>query len=209
MDPPGGEANDMFRFELEGYDKERYGLDFDRIGVHPCDYSFVSTFNIKFLGGENFSKTNDEIEGSGEYIINESAMKRLGFSKPSEIIGKRFKLIFIPEIVIPEGKIIGVVEDFHLSSIKKKVEPLVLFKRKYLFLQTFTVSYHKGMKKTAMNDIKTVWEKLFSAYPMYFEDIDNIYRSVYKTELLQQKLLAIFTIVALVISAQSDMESFQ
>lgn len=37
-------------------------------------------------------------------------------------------------IEIPKGKIIGVVQDFHLSSIKNKVRPLVLFKRKNLWM---------------------------------------------------------------------------
>ena len=58
-------------------------------------------------------------------------MKRLHYSTPDEIVGKDFRLIFSTPgsgITIPKGKIIGVVEDFHLSSLRKQVEPLVLFK---------------------------------------------------------------------------------
>jgi hypothetical protein len=40
----------------------------------------------------------------------------------------------VAQIEIPKGKITGVVQDFHLSSIKNKVRPLVLFKRKNLWM---------------------------------------------------------------------------
>ncbi len=117
------------------------------IGIFPCDYSFASIFNLHFLSGNNFSEKNEDNEGSGEYIINESAMRRLHYTDPEKIIGKEFGLIFDDDAVkIPKGKIIGVVKDFHLSSIKKKIEPLVLFKRKDIWLLDFVVSFRPGMQ---------------------------------------------------------------
>ncbi len=82
MEPPGGEANDMFPFEMEGYQKNNKNGEFDGIGVFPCDYSFASIFNLKFLSGNNFTEKNFDTEGSGEYIINEAAMHRLNYSNP-------------------------------------------------------------------------------------------------------------------------------
>ena len=201
LEPPGGEANDMFPFELEGYDTQND--QYNRIGVFPCDYSFASIFNLKFSGGNNFTEKNIDAEGSGEYIINETAMHRLNFSNPKEIVGKEFKLIF-PQgdavgIKIPRGKIIGVVKDFHLSSLKKKVEPLVLFKRDKLWLINFVVSYQTGMQKTAIDDMTKVWNSLFPEYPFQYEYVGAMYQKVYKSELLQTRLLSLFTIIALFI----------
>ena len=128
FEPPGGEANDMFRFEMEGYIPDESNNMDNMIGIFPCDNSFASIFNLNFLSGNNFSEKVEDNDGSGEYIINEAAMKRLDYSNPNEIIGKEFSLIFHNESVkIPSGKIIGVVEDFHFSSIKKEIEPLVFF----------------------------------------------------------------------------------
>ncbi len=76
MEPPGGEANDMFLFSLEAYVPEDSESSDDRIGIFPCDYSFASVFNLNFLGGDNFSENFEDNEGSGEYIINESAMRQ-------------------------------------------------------------------------------------------------------------------------------------
>ncbi len=200
FEAPGGEANDMFQFRMEGYTKNETNKADDNIGVFPCDYSFASIFNLKFLGGSNFSEKNEDNEGSGEYIINESAMRRLNYTDPDDITGKEFKLITnIEGIDIPDGRIIGVVEDFHLSSIKKKIEPLVLFKRKELWLINFVVSFRPGMQTRALSDTESVWEKMFPGYPFQYQYVSSMYRDVYKTELLQAKLLSLFTLMALFI----------
>ncbi len=200
MEPPGGEANDMFRFTLEGFVEDETDETDDLIGVFPCDYSFASIFDLAFLGGKNFSENHTDNEGSGEYIINESAMRRLNYSDPDEIVGKEFGLIFGNEAIsIPSGKIIGVVEDFHLSTIKRKIDPLVMFKRKDLWLINFVVSFKAGMQERALADMETVWTKMYPEYPFQYDYVDSMYKDVYSTELLQTKLLSIFTFIAMFI----------
>uniref|UniRef100_UPI0032167FA8 ABC transporter permease n=1 Tax=uncultured Draconibacterium sp. TaxID=1573823 RepID=UPI0032167FA8 len=203
MEPPGGEANDMFEFELEGYNPEEQQEQYERIGVFPCDYSFASIFNLKFLAGTNFTPQNTDNEGAGEYIINEAAMKRLNYSNPDNIIGKEFKLNFQQGeqagIKIPRGKIIGVVKDFHLSSLKKEVEPLVLFKREKMWLLNFVVAFQPGLQQQAFADMQQVWNSLFPEYPFQCEPVGTMYEKVYKAELLQAKLLSVFTVIALFI----------
>jgi putative ABC transport system permease protein len=185
---------------MEGRVKNETNYIDNYIGVFPCDYSFASIFNLNFLSGNNFSEKNNDNEGSGEYIINESAMRKLNYTDPGKIIGKGFGLTFEnDEIKIPKGKIIGVVKDFHLSSIKKKIEPLVLFKRKDLWLINFIVSFRPGMQATALTDIKSVWTNLFPEHPFQYSYVSSMYKNVYKTELLQANLLSIFTFIALFI----------
>jgi putative ABC transport system permease protein len=199
MEPPGGEANDMFRFEMEGYEQTE-DQQKNWISIFPCDYSFAQLFKLNFLSGKNFSENNVDTEGSGEYIINETAMHYLNFNNPIDIIGKSFKLIFdSPGIVIPAGKITGVVKDFHLSSMKNKVSPMVFFKRDRLWLMNFVIAYKPGMQKAALNDIQNVWSEMFPAYPFNYEHVGAMYRKVYKIELLQARLLSIFTFISIFI----------
>jgi len=201
LEPPGGEANDMFQFEMEGFDKTD-DQQKTLIGVFPCDYSFAQLFHLKFLNGQNFSKKNSDTEGSGEYIINETALHYLNFTNAGDAVGKDFKLISSAEgIEIPAGKIIGVVEDFHLSSMKKKVNPMVMFKRDKMWLINFVISYKPGMRAAALSDIRKVWTDLFPTYPFSYESVDAMYHKVYKTELLQARLLGIFTVISLFISS--------
>lgn len=199
LEPPGGEANDKFRFELEG---RPVGDDpqAEHIGVFPCDFSFPGVFNLEFTGGSNFSSNNTDAEGSGEYIINEAAMHYLGYSNPEEITGKGFRLVYsVPGLEIPRGSIIGVVKNFHLSSMKKQVNPLVLFKRDKLWLMNFVVTLKPSMREEAHADLEKVWNEMFPAYPFYYEPVDVMYQEVYQTELLQARLLSVFTFISLFI----------
>ncbi|MCK4993297.1 MAG: hypothetical protein KAS29_22520, partial [Bacteroidales bacterium] len=200
FEPPGGDANDRFQFEMEGYVTDDGDAANDIIGVFPCDYSFASIFNLKFLAGSNFSERSTDNEGSGEYIINETAMRRLNFTDPGEIIGKEFGLIVSFEgISIPRGTIIGVVEDFHHSSLKKEIEALVMFKRKELWISNYVISFQPGMQKQALADLEAVWTNMFPGYPLEYDYVSSMYRNVYSTELLQARLLFIFTFIALFI----------
>jgi putative ABC transport system permease protein len=127
-------------------------------------------------------------------------MRRLHYTNPYEIIGKEFRLITnIEGVNIPSGKIIGVVEDFHLSTIKKEIEPLVFFKRKDLWLINFVISFQPDLTTIALADIKGVWKKLFPEYQFEYQYINLIYENVYRTERLQAKLLSLFTFIAIFI----------
>jgi putative ABC transport system permease protein len=200
FEPPGGETNDMFQFKMEGFVPDETNPTDSYIGIFPCDYSFPAIFSFNFLSGRSYSEWNEDNDGSGEYIINESAMKRLNFTDPEEIIGKEFKLITnIEGIEIPDGNIIGVVKDFHLSNIRKKIEPLVFFKQKELWLINFVVSIKQGLKTEAINDIQSTWTKMFPGYPFEYEYVSSIYKNLYRTERIQSVLLSVFTIISMFI----------
>lgn len=200
---PGGETNDRFGFTLEGHEATGDLLSSSNsINVLPSDYSIAEVFNLSFLGGENFSKSFDDSFGFGEYIINETAMKSFGYQNAEDIIGKEFQVdTNMDHLVIPKGRIVGVVEDFHLSSLKSKIEPLVLFKRKDLWLLNFVVSFHEGQEKEGLAATEMAWSEVFPEHQFTFSFIEEIYKKIYTAELLQARLLSVFTIVSLFVCA--------
>src|SRR6185312_7062098 len=85
--------------------------------VHPIavDKDFISFFKMKLAAGESFTGA---LTDTARYILNEAAIKEMGLKDP---IGKRFKMGDI------DGKIIGIVKDFHFASMKEKIAPSVFF----------------------------------------------------------------------------------
>jgi len=51
-------------------------------------------------------------------ILNEAAMKMFGYTSPEQAVGKRFKQWG------REGKIIGIMKDFHFRSLQSAIKPL-------------------------------------------------------------------------------------
>jgi putative ABC transport system permease protein len=76
-----------------------------------------------------------------------------------------------------------------------------MFKRDKLWLINFVVSYKTGQRESALSGIQKTWGSLFPTYPLSYEHVDTMYRKVYKTELLQAKLLSIFTLISILISS--------
>lgn len=200
LDPPGSDANDRFRFSMEGYDPDESRANDQFIGILPCDYSMPSLFGLRFLAGQDFSERYIDAEGSGEYIINESALERLGYSHPSDIVDQEFQLFFhTDDIQIPAGRITGVVEDFHLSSLKREIEPLVLFKRDSMWIDNLLISFYPGNLAQGLKDVEKTWESLFPGHNFTYDFVDSMYRQVYLVERLQAALLLLFTLIALFI----------
>jgi len=196
MDTPGSETHDMFAYTLEDTPEAEPGANV--IGVFAADYSFAEVFGLTFLSGQNFKESNSDENGNGEYLINESALKHLGFQDAEAIVNKDFSLVSpVPNVKLPEGKIIGVVEDFHLSGLQSKVEPLVLFKRENSWLNSIVVSYNSESQTDAVQRIENVWTNLFPEYPLDYVEVNTIYKDVYKTELLQKRLILLFALISI------------
>jgi putative ABC transport system permease protein len=85
--------------------------------------------------------------------------------------------------------------------MRKKVEPLVLFKRKDLWLLNFIVSFREGAREQALVDIERTWKRMFPAHVFQYQYVGHMYQNLYRTEQLQKKLLSVFTLVALFVSA--------
>lgn len=197
MSPPGGETNDMFPFTMQDtpYSDNKF------IGIFSCDYSFTNVFQLPFLSGKNFTEGNTDEDGNGEYIINATALNYLGFQDPNAVLDKNFALISpVDNVVLPKGKIIGVVKDFHLSGLQTKVAPLVLFKRENNWLENIAISFNPALKTEAITTIKKTWEGMFPNYPLSYFPVSTLYKNVYKTELLQKNLILIFALIAILVS---------
>lgn len=83
---------------------------------------FIDLYNIKLLAGRNFTATdyNPDWNKLHNIIINESAVKLLGFTSADEAVGK--------EINLRDTKwdVVGVVADFHQKSLHYPIEPTIL-----------------------------------------------------------------------------------
>ena len=73
-----------------------------------ADQDFISTYDIKMVAGRNFSR--DFSTDTSSFLINEAAVKVLGFKKNEDAIGKDFGY------GDRNGKLIGVFHDFHFES---------------------------------------------------------------------------------------------
>jgi len=117
----------------------------------------------------------------------------LGFSNPSEAVGKSFELPGTKK-----GNIVGVIKDFHFTSLQNKIEPVVLHIwpwLNYLLIRTD----EKNVPATIIN-IKSIWNEFDPVNPFEFSLLSDNFNQFYIEDRKLEKVSAGFTIIALILA---------
>lgn len=156
------------------------------IHVNTIDQHFIPLMKIHLVAGNNF--TGDKSD-SAHFILNEAAVRQMGLKDP---IGKHFKLWQTT------GTIVGVTRDFNYSSLKKKVEPVILtYSDKESTVNIRTTA--KGAA-AAIDEARAIWRSYGSEYPFKYTFLDEDFAALYDTDQRTGKLFNVFALVAVLIS---------
>ena len=155
-----------------------------------CGHDFEKVLNVDFLQGHSFQVGNSV--DSGGFIINQSAVKALGW-KEDDVIGKTLKI----NNGNPNGRlgtVIGLVKDFHYQPLYVPIKPLVIINGG----GKLCVKIHSGDLPGAVNKIEKIWNTQFEGTPFRYsfmdEDFDNLYRKEdkFSTTISYFSMLAVF-----------------
>lgn len=156
--------------------------------ILDVDFELLDMLDIAIKDGRKFSP--DFATDTLNYIVNEEAVKAMGMKDP---IGK--SLSFWGE---EGGKIVGVVNNFHFTSLHNPITPMIIRcrpKNTYLF-------YLKTKPSKAMDAIAHMQKihEQFSGLPMEFHFLDEAIEKGYKNEKKVQQLAGGFAAIAIIIS---------
>jgi putative ABC transport system permease protein len=160
---------------------------------------FVETMGIKLLAGRNFVESSKKDEQEA-FILNESAVRELGWENISDAVGKPFSM-FVPPLeggaeVWRHGTIIGVVQDFHFKSLYSRIEPLVLYPSYDLNL-TLVRAQNNATTILAM---EKVWKQINPDAPFTCFYLNDRIQEQYTTEFKLGSLIATATGLTMIIA---------
>ncbi len=162
-----------------------------------ADEHFATTFDLNIISGTDYKEDNLSMIETGA-LINESASKALGFSSPSEAIGKHVNTIYDKDKVI-----IGVVEDFHYQSVHTKIDPLIMVttEKFYPFYKTLNIRLKPGNISNSIASLESEWKKLGTNTPLDFVFMDEAIGNLYQKEKNTSRLFNFFAAIAIIISS--------
>ena len=152
-------------------------------------YDFIKTMKLTMVVGRDFSK--DFPTDSAGYIINEAALKRIGYPDP---IGQPITMWDKP------GKIIGVVKDFHFNSLHQLIEPLIIRSGVTDIYGRFLVRTQPGKTREVMAGLEKICKELNPSFPFTYYFADEEYTKLYQSEQIVGKLSDAFSFLAIFIS---------
>jgi len=175
----------------EGQDEDNFMISYTM-----CDENAAATLGYKVSSGRFFSDEfkTDVMDGdlrTGAIVLNEAAVRSLGWEDP---IGR-----------IIEGwgftlTVVGVVEDFHYTSTRRVIEPLMMMSAAYgrTFL-TFKLDSHDIEKSVA--DIESLWNEIMPDLPIRAFFMDERFDHLYRSEMRTGNLLRLFSGLTIFLSS--------
>ena len=149
---------------------------------------FIKTYGAKLLMGRDLIHNNPD---NIEYLINESAMKQMKMENP---LGQTISFWG------NSGTIVGVVKDFHFSSLKESIFPLVIRSEGYAEFNTAFIKYNTDNVQQTLASLESLHASLNPAFPFEYKFMDSEYSKLYKSESTFYKLSTFFSILAILIS---------
>jgi putative ABC transport system permease protein len=149
------------------------------------DHDFIPAYKIDLLGGRNFYETGD----STSFIINEAALRFFKWDNP---VGKRISI----KDENFEGRVVGVVKDFHFKSLYEKITPLVLgyWNNPVDAIDYFSVKTTNTDLSGTLSHLKQIHEHFDKVTPFEYNFLDERLNDFYQND---QRMGSLFGIVAL------------
>ena len=131
-------------------------------------------------------------------VINENAVKKLGFKSDQDAIGKvvRSKLLS-DEAGIMNITIIGVVGDTRFRTVRTPIEPIMF--RKVTAGPNWLIIRYRGDPATTKATVERQWKQITNEVPFNAKFSEDVIGELYKKEDARAQTFAAFALLAVVI----------
>jgi putative ABC transport system permease protein len=155
----------------------------------PCllvDTAFIRTFQLNVIRGRNLEPGDiDKV-----CMINEAAYKHFEFE---DLENRRFNNFGGFDIV-------GVVNDFHYSSMHKTIGPVCIIFTSRSRPTAINIRFAGNSAGPGMEEIKKLWAGIMPSYPIKYQFYDEWFDSMYRSEEYFSSTISLFAILAIIIS---------
>lgn len=169
------------------------GMDPDlrfHIYYNLADYDYISLFDIDIVQGRNFSPEFPS-DKQGAFLVNESAVRAAGWENP---IGQEL-YYWTGE----KAKIVGVVKDFHLHSLHRPIEPMLILLSGDRF-DYLSIKIKSANVPATLAYIKGVMKKFSPHYPVELAFFDEVFERAYHTEQRMFAVFGSFSVLAIIVA---------
>lgn len=179
-----GEENGKELFQIN-----RGGNMVEKIyNIYGIDENYFDLLDIDFASGRDFDK-NRPADTASSVIINETLARSLNWTNPLD-----------QEIWYGNGgkprKVIGVVKNFHNKSLHHLIEPIV-----FIYDENYSSNLLVKTQPSNAGLLRLAWEDFFPETRFSLSFFDDFLRAQYLKEDKLVRLLSLFSVLAVIISA--------
>lgn len=189
-------GNAVFRVEVDS------GLTMQEFRTLSVGEDYLATLNMTLLAGRDFWEDFAGDADGKSFIINETTARRLGWYAPEQegatiedALRGRIKFFHGEEL----GKVVGVVQDFHISSLHNPIEPTIIIPNPRAG-DTFYARLRGENLSETMEYIREEWAAYDPNHPFEYSFLDEDFGALYRADERQSSLISILSGICLLIS---------
>jgi predicted permease len=161
------------------------------------DADYFKAMGMTLASGRNFlpRPEGDTSTAPVEYIINETAAKRMGYT-PASAIGKKVSQNGLA------GFVIGVVKDFHFRPMQVAISPIVLYcvpNSRDPWYRLYA-RVRPGQTLEVVNKLAESYKRYDPLYSLDFGFVDQDLDALYRPEQITGKITTAFSLLAIFVS---------
>lgn len=160
--------------------------------IYCCyvDFDFLDLYGIEIVEGRQFAQefTTDR---ENAVIVNQTTVDTLGLTHP---IGKKFS-----RGDIQDGRIVGVVRDFHFSSFRMEIEPMFFLLRPER-ASLVSIKIAPGDVGKTLAFIRDTFRSFDSSFLFDYRFLDDSFNAMYQAELRLGTILVFFSFIAIILT---------
>jgi putative ABC transport system permease protein len=158
------------------------------------DETYLPTLEIPMIEGRNFSR-DFPADSSNSVLVNEAFIRAAGWH--GSALGKTVDFL--------NGKtrkltIVGVIKDYHFSSLKEKIQPQLFSSDPQLSFGRFVIRVNPGRTPETLKAIENIYRRLIPYHPFRHAFMDELNARNYESEARWRSIITFAAILTIFIS---------
>lgn len=134
--------------------------------VARVDYNFLETMGLSLVAGRDFSQ-DFGTDATQAVVVNERFVRRVGWT-PEEALGQTFPFYGDTPVTI-----IGVIKDFHITSLHTPIEPTILHVNPIRAVRFVFAEIQPTQIPETVAMLETQWHALYPSLPFSYGFMDQ------------------------------------
>ncbi|MFC1556166.1 ABC transporter permease [candidate division KSB1 bacterium] len=182
---------DMFSGRFLKDDKDEMLL----VKINWIDYDYLGFFGINFIEGRDFSRDHVS-DVKNAVIVNKTFIDRFNIESP---VGTKLSDLF--DNIKSDEEIVGVVDDFHSSSLHENIAPAYLKISGSMGIDYIYIKMKGDDIQSTLNIIKSKFAETAPNMPFFYSFMDEEISQNYENEKRHGTMFSYLAIFALFISS--------
>ncbi|SHH97412.1 putative ABC transport system permease protein [Chryseolinea serpens] len=149
--------------------------DYFTMGKLTTDENFITNLDLKIIAGKNLPVVSDS--SSRFIVVNDAAVKKLGYAHPADILGEVFEAKGGGELL----EVVGVVKDFRYKLLinQDEIEPLVIqnIPSSFAFLN---IKIESPNLMATVGKMEQTWKRVDAVHPFRYQFYDQQLASMHQ-----------------------------